>query len=530
MKETVKYFKGSQNNGDNTVIFETEYSTPREINTVLRCMFHRLKLATKLIFISLIIIKIGFDWAFNTAAFELNILELALLSLLFMISSYNYIMYHHHLSTTKELLKMLLILCNFIFLILLTIKLYPNKMPQLIGSLNITQVLLSILLSLPDIPEHQLRSSIKTFSGKEILSALLQDSNLKGNKLFMKDLSKIVSFISKESEEKLAEPLISDPDTISNLSALKELDKVDFITFNIFNLKAQTNDNELLLMQKYVYDFYEFSDLSFRAVEFLNFSLQVQGGYLANHYHNATHAADVLHSIHLMLSPFQLKDKLSPYLYSALLIGGAVHDFQHPGRTNGFLIKTSDKLAMLYNDISVLENFHISSALDLINSNISCNFLQDLDQASYFSFRKYIIKIVLATDFSFHDHHLQKAKNIKITDEELNNEEQAILAELIMHTCDILNPARPWEICLKWANLIFEEYFAQGDLERSLGLPISPLCDRLTVVIPSSQIYFINNFVCPSVLVLEQFSPDLQILIKTLQGNLEKWTLFPNNS
>lgn len=530
MKETVKYFKGSQNNGDNTVIFETEYSTPREINTVLRCMFHKLKLAAKLIFISLITIRIGFDWAFNTATFGLNIFELALLSILFLISSYNYIIYHPHLSTIKESLKILLILFNFIFLILLTIKLYSNNMSELSGSLNVTRVLLSILLSLPDAPEHQLRSSIKTFSGKEIISALLQDSNLKGNKLFMKDLSKIVSLISKESEDKLAEPLISDPDTISNLSALKELDKVDLITFNIFNLKTQTNDNELLMMLKFVYDFYELSDLAFRGIEFLNFSLQVQGGYLANQYHNATHAADVLHSIHLMLCPFQLKDKLSPYVSSALLIGGAVHDFQHPGRTNGFLIKTSDKLAILYNDISVLENFHISSAMDLINSNISCNFLQDADQASYFSFRKYIIKIVLATDFSFHDKHLEKAKSIKIADEELNYEEQVILAELIMHTCDILNPARPWDICQKWANLIFEEYFAQGDLERSLGLPISPLCDRLTVVIPSSQIYFISNFVCPSVLVLQQFSPDLQILIKNLQGNLEQWTLYPNNS
>ena len=32
-----------------------------------------------------------------------------------------------------------------------------------------------------------------------------------------------------------------------------------------------------------------------------------------------------------------------------------------------------------------------------------------------------------------------------------------------------------------------EEFFRQGDLERSLNLPISFLCDRTTIVIPQAQ-------------------------------------------
>ena len=46
----------------------------------------------------------------------------------------------------------------------------------------------------------------------------------------------------------------------------------------------------------------------------------------------------------------------------AALVAAAVHDVDHPGRSNQFLIETSDNLALLYNDNSVLENHHLAVA------------------------------------------------------------------------------------------------------------------------------------------------------------------------
>lgn len=46
----------------------------------------------------------------------------------------------------------------------------------------------------------------------------------------------------------------------------------------------------------------------------------------------------------------------------AALVAAAVHDVDHPGRTNQFLIETSNHLALLYNDNSVLENHHLAVA------------------------------------------------------------------------------------------------------------------------------------------------------------------------
>lgn len=45
---------------------------------------------------------------------------------------------------------------------------------------------------------------------------------------------------------------------------------------------------------------------------------------------------------------------------AALLLGALIHDFKHPGRSNAFLTKTAHSLSVTYNDVSVLENFHLS--------------------------------------------------------------------------------------------------------------------------------------------------------------------------
>jgi hypothetical protein len=44
---------------------------------------------------------------------------------------------------------------------------------------------------------------------------------------------------------------------------------------------------------------------------------------------------------------------------------------------------------------------------------------------------------------------------------------------------------------------VTEEFFAQGDQEAALGLPISPLMDRNNSSLPLSQINFIEFIVAP---------------------------------
>lgn len=50
----------------------------------------------------------------------------------------------------------------------------------------------------------------------------------------------------------------------------------------------------------------------------------------------------------------------------ALLMAAIMHDFRHPGVNNGFLVRDINPLAVVYNDCSVLENFHSSEGFRLL--------------------------------------------------------------------------------------------------------------------------------------------------------------------
>jgi len=47
-------------------------------------------------------------------------------------------------------------------------------------------------------------------------------------------------------------------------------------------------------------------------------------------------------------------------------MSGAIHDFEHPGVNNIYLINSKNKLAVRYNDASVLENHHVAASFKLL--------------------------------------------------------------------------------------------------------------------------------------------------------------------
>ncbi len=49
----------------------------------------------------------------------------------------------------------------------------------------------------------------------------------------------------------------------------------------------------------------------------------------------------------------------------------------------------------------------------------------------------------------------------------------------------------------RWSLRVLEEFFNQGDREKEEGLPVTPLCDRLTTSLPASQINFLEFIVAP---------------------------------
>ncbi|KAK6623054.1 Calcium/calmodulin-dependent 3',5'-cyclic nucleotide phosphodiesterase 1C [Polyplax serrata] len=227
------------------------------------------------------------------------------------------------------------------------------------------------------------------------------------------------------------------------------------------------------------------------------FLMKVEEGYCRykNPYHNNLHAADVAQTVHYLLCQTGLMNWMTDLEIFATLVAALIHDFEHTGTTNNFHVMSGSETALLYNDRAVLENHHISASFRLIKEE-DCNILQNLSRDEYREFRSLVIDMVLATDMSYHFQQLKNMKNLLSLAEPGVDKSKA--ASLVLHCCDISHPAKRWELHSRWTMLLLEEFFRQGDMERDLGLPFSPLCDRTTTLVAESQIGFIEFIVEPS--------------------------------
>ena len=59
-------------------------------------------------------------------------------------------------------------------------------------------------------------------------------------------------------------------------------------------------------------------------------------------YHNHLHAADVTQSTHILMQSTALMEVFTPLEAMAAILACAVHDVDHPGVTNQYLINTSN--------------------------------------------------------------------------------------------------------------------------------------------------------------------------------------------
>ncbi|XP_055847870.1 dual specificity calcium/calmodulin-dependent 3',5'-cyclic nucleotide phosphodiesterase 1 isoform X6 [Episyrphus balteatus] len=230
---------------------------------------------------------------------------------------------------------------------------------------------------------------------------------------------------------------------------------------------------------------------------FLN---RIEEGYcrFRNPYHNNLHAADVTQTIHFMLCQTGLMNWMTDLEIFATLLAALIHDFEHTGTTNNFHVMSGSETALVYNDRAVLENHHISAAFRVLKDD-DCNILSNLSREEFRELRTLIIDMVLSTDMSFHFQQLKNMKNLLTLAEPTVDKSKALA--LVLHCCDISHPAKKWSLHHRWTMLLLEEFFRQGDLERELGLPFSPLCDRNNTLVAESQIGFIDFIVDPSMSV-----------------------------
>uniref|UniRef100_A0A674PF96 Phosphodiesterase n=1 Tax=Takifugu rubripes TaxID=31033 RepID=A0A674PF96_TAKRU len=336
-------------------------------------------------------------------------------------------------------------------------------------------------------------------------------------------------------QEFILDPVLEEHETF--------MEKMNTWNFQIFELVDKTGGKTGRILSYVTYTLFQdaclFEIFKIPVREFMTYFSALESGYRDIPYHNRVHAADVLHAVwylttrpipgfqqihseHVtgsdtggMISYASSKScSISDDSYGclawnipalelmALYVAAAMHDYDHPGRTNAFLVATNAPQAVLYNDRSVLENHHAAAAWSLYLSQPEFNFLVNLDHVEFKRFRFLVIEAILATDLKKHFDFLAEF-NSKVNDvnspgiDWTNENDRLLVCQVCIKLADINGPAKIRDLHLKWTEGIVNEFYEQGDEEAKLGLPVSPFMDRSSPQLAKLQESFITHIVGP---------------------------------
>uniref|UniRef100_A0A0G4HBT0 Phosphodiesterase n=1 Tax=Chromera velia CCMP2878 TaxID=1169474 RepID=A0A0G4HBT0_9ALVE len=309
----------------------------------------------------------------------------------------------------------------------------------------------------------------------------------------------------------------------------------------------------------------------------LNFLALVQAGYSKNAaYHNALHGADVALMTVWLTEHVGVRRFLSSIRNVSIVIAALCHDVGHEGLNNMFHVNSTSELALTYNDVSVLENFHASQTFRLMQRP-GCNILSKLEAEDRKTARSAIIDLILDTDMKKHFEFVAAMKlrlgnadfalslrgqswtappplsesgegkgkgkedkqNLKVMEQDI-----WMITRACLKAADLGHSAKPWSVHFARSLAVSEEFFKQGDSEKAPSLPVSPLCDRegsSPSALCKSQTGFLT-FVCRDLFVelsrvenLASGTPAeislamggmgkvAEICLANLDDNVEKW-------
>jgi hypothetical protein len=244
-------------------------------------------------------------------------------------------------------------------------------------------------------------------------------------------------------------------------------------------------------------------------------------------YHNACHAGDVLHTLMYFYINSDIQKYLNPIETLASILAALGHDVSHPGVTSRYLITTRDPLAIQFNDSSVLENMHCATIFQLMNK-AGFNIFENLDNEDWTCSRRIILEMVLATDMAKHFEILGKfrARASILGDLGYDKfEDKLLIFSAGIKAADIGHSAKYNDLHQKWSKLVLEEFFRQGDLEKSKNIPVSMYCDRTNTSVGKSQAGFLKNICLPLYEVWVKFldCQSVEKVLKELRNNIEFW-------
>eukprot|EP00112_Aurelia_sp_Birch-Aquarium-sp1_P008515 Seg1940.2 transcript_id=Seg1940.2/GoldUCD/mRNA.D3Y31 product="cGMP-dependent 3' 5'-cyclic phosphodiesterase" protein_id=Seg1940.2/GoldUCD/D3Y31 len=364
--------------------------------------------------------------------------------------------------------------------------------------------------------DEQLTEAFATFCGLSLVQSLLYQKAMESqhrSKLANEMMMYHMQISQQEVEKYTQAPFPSKTDIDSTMDSFNFMPRISL---------AEADTIKIVLSM--------FQDLGFcerwkiREHTLVRFCLTVRRGYRDPPYHNWTHAWTVAHFCYLLLkntdAPSMLKDIECFILFVACLC----HDLDHRGTTNSFQIASKSVLAALYSsDGSVMEKHHFAQAMHIINSE-GCNIFETLSKKHYHSALDLMRLIILATDLA---NHFTIVKDI----EELarggykkgNRRHHRNLLSIMMTSCDLSDQTKPWKGAFRVSDLLYAEFFNQGDMEKSLGYTPKEMMDREKASIPRLQVEFVSKVALPVYRLLSSLLPPIKSICNVMGENILKW-------
>ncbi|XP_015355515.1 cone cGMP-specific 3',5'-cyclic phosphodiesterase subunit alpha' [Marmota marmota marmota] len=261
----------------------------------------------------------------------------------------------------------------------------------------------------------------------------------------------------------------------------------------------------------------------------------VRKGYRAVTYHNWRHGFNVGQTMFTLLMTGRLKKYYTDLEAFAMLAAAFCHDIDHRGTNNLYQMKSTSPLARLHGS-SILERHHLEYSKTLLKDE-SLNIFQNLNKRQYETVIHLFEVAIIATDLALYFKKRTMFQKIVDACEQMQTEEEAIkyvtidptkkeiIMAMMMTACDLSAITKPWEVQSQVALLVANEFWEQGDLERTVlqQQPI-PMMDRNKKdELPKLQVGFID-FVCTFVYKeFSRFHKEITPMLNGLQNNRVEW-------
>ncbi|EDV22124.1 uncharacterized protein TRIADDRAFT_50691 [Trichoplax adhaerens] len=255
-------------------------------------------------------------------------------------------------------------------------------------------------------------------------------------------------------------------------------------------------------------------------------TLSIKKNYRNVAYHNWRHAFNVAQTMYRIFQAKEFGGLLNDLEKLSLLVACLCHDLDHRGTNNAFQLKTQSALAHLYST-STMEHHHFDHCIMILNSEGN-NIFAQLTPSQYSSVVKMLEHAILATDLALHFRHrkefISKIASRSTDWSDPNN--RMLLRAMMMTACDLAAITKPWEVEQRVAELVTNEYFEQGDLEREqLNVTPSDLMNRdRKDRLPQMQVDFIDSICDELYKAFADISPSLRPMYDRLMDNRREWT------